>query len=189
MHDEFLKLTKTLNVPLLNEDDITALDELQEQWEHWENRERQHAPSRIAEEQSAAFSTFLDNPIAEHEQRLLILADANLTGTRYAMLRRACAALRGRISAQAAEIVRPALDRALDALNDEHARRRESAEPVLSSKDRNPHVIEVRRVIDFADKLATRAYMAMSGSGDVSPLVLADVLINGANVLTPEERA
>ena len=189
MHDEFFALTKSLNVPLLSEDDITALDELQKQWAHWENRERQHAPSRIAEEQSAAFSTLLDHPIAEHEQRLLILADANLTGTRYAMLRRACVALRSRITTQAAEIVRPALDRALDALNDEHARRRESAEPVLSSKDRNPHVIEVRRVNDFADKLATRAYMAMNGSGDVAPLVLADVLMNGANVLTAKERA
>ena len=141
MHDEFFALTKTLNVPLLSEDDITALNRLQKQWEHWANRERQQA----------AFETFLGNPTAENEQRLVVLADANLTATRYAMLRRACAALRGRISAQAAQIVRPALNRALDALNDEHTRRRESAEPVLSSKERNPIVIEARRAIDFAD--------------------------------------
>ena len=188
MHDEFFALTKILNVPLLSEDDITALNRLQKQWEHWTNRERQHAPSRVATEQQAAFETFLGNPTAENEQRLVVLADADLTATRYAMLRRACAALRGRISAQAAQIVRPALNRALDALNDEHTRRRESAEPVLSSKDRNPHVMEVRRVIDFADKLATRAYMAMSGSGDVSPLVLTDVLMSAeeSRVLTAE---
>ena len=188
MHHEFFALTKTLNVPLLSEGDITALNRLQKQWEHWTNRERQHAPSRVATEQQAAFETFLDNPTAENEQRLVVLADANLTATRYAMLRRACAALRSRLSAQAAQIVRPALDRALATLNAEHTRRRESAEPVLSSKDRNPHVIEVRRVIDFADKLAQRAYTALSGSGDVSPLVLADLLMSTdvQRVLTAE---
>ena len=152
MHDEFLTMTKTLNVPLLSEDDITALNRLQKQWEHWANRERQHAPSRVATEQQAAFETFLGNPTAENEQRLVVLADANLTATRYAMLRRACAALRGPISAQAAQIVRPVLDRALD----------------------------------FADKLTHRAYTALSGSEDVAPLVLADVLIGGAHVLTTE---
>ena len=136
MHDEFLALTKALNVPLLSEDDITALNRLQKQWEHWTNRERQHAPSRVATEQQAAFETFLDNPTAENEQRLVVLADTNLTGTRYAMLRRACAALRGRISAQAAEIVRPVLNRALGALNAEHTRRRESAEPVQRTAPR-----------------------------------------------------
>ena len=55
MHDEFLALTKTLNVPLHSEDDIIALSRLQKQWEHWANRERQHAPSRVATEQQAAF--------------------------------------------------------------------------------------------------------------------------------------
>ena len=55
MHDEFFALTKTLNVALLSEDDITALNRLQKQWEHWANRERQHAPSRVATEQQAAY--------------------------------------------------------------------------------------------------------------------------------------
>ena len=113
MHIEFLTLTKALNVPLLSEDDTTALHRLQKQWEHWANRERQHGASRVAEEQHAAFTAFIDNPTAETEQRLLVTADANLTATRYATLRRACAALRGRISAQAARIIRPAMDRAL----------------------------------------------------------------------------
>ncbi len=79
-------------------------------------------------------------------------------------------ALRGRISAQAAQIVRPVLDRALNTLNDEHTRRRESAEPVLSSRDRNPIVIETRRAIDFAEKLAHRAYTALSGIEEVAPM-------------------
>ena len=79
MHLEFLSLTKVLTVPLLSEDDTTALHRLQKQWEHWANRQRQHVASRVAEEQHAAFTAFLDNPSTETEQKLLVTADADLT--------------------------------------------------------------------------------------------------------------
>ena len=187
MHIEFLTLTKALNVPLLNEDDITALHRLQKQWEHWSQRERQHAASRVAEEQQAAFVAFLDNPTAETEQKLLVTADASLTSTRYAALRRAFAELRGRISAEAARIIRPAMDRALEALRAEHERRREVAEPVMSSKDRAPSVIEARLAVESAESIATRLLWASDGTSDKPPLELASVLIGGANDLTPED--
>jgi len=186
MHNEFITLTKSLNVPLLNTADIDALNRLQKQWAHWSQRERQHAASRIAEEQQAAFAAFVENPTTETEQKLLVTADANLTATRYATLRRACTALRGRIGAQAAHIIRPAMDRALEALRAEHARRREVAEPVMSSKDRAPAVIEARRAVEYAEGIATRVLWASDGTSDKPPLELADVLTNGANDLTPE---
>ena len=185
MHDEFFTLTKTLNIPLLSEDDIAALHRLQKQWTHWSQRERQHAPLRVAEEQQAAFNAFLDNPTAETEQRMLVVADANLTGTRYALLRRACVALRGRISAQAAKIIQPTLDRVLAALRAEHERRREAAEPVMSSKDRAPLVIEARRALERAESIGNRLLWASDGKSDKQPLELADVLL-GATELTPE---
>ena len=177
MHIEFLSLTKALNVPLLSEDETTALHRLQKQWEHWANRERQHGASRVAEEQHAAFTGFLDNPSAETEQKLLVTADADLTATRYATLRRACAVLRGRISAEAARIIRPAMDLALEALRAEHARRREVAEPVMSSLDRNPVVIEARLAVESAESIATRLLWASDGTSDKPPLELASVLI------------
>ncbi len=187
MHLEFLSLSKALNVPLLSNDDIAAVHRLQKQWEHWANRERQHAASRVAEEQHAAFAAFIDNPTTETEQKLLVTADAELTATRYATLRRACAALRGRISAEAARIIRPAIDRALEALRTEHARRRETAEPVMSSRDRNPIVIEARLAVESAESIATRLLWASDGTSDKPPLELASVLIGGANDLTPED--
>ncbi len=187
MHIEFLSLTKTLNVPLLSEDEIAAVHRLQKQWEHWANRERQHAPARVAEEQQAAFNAFLNNPTPETEQKLLVTADANLTATRYATLRRACAALRGRLSAEAARIIRPAIDRALEALGAEHAHRRESAEPVMSSKDRAPSVIEARLAVESAESIATRLLWASDGTSDKPPLELASVLIGGTNDLTAED--
>lgn len=187
MHNEFLSLTKALNVPLLSQDDIAAVHRLQKQWEHWAHRERQHAAARVVEEQQAAFTAFLDNPTAETEQKLLVTADADLTGRRYATLRRACVALRGRISAQAAGIIRPAIDRALEALRAEHARRRETAEPVMSSKDRAPSVIEARLAVESAESIATRLLWASDGTSDKPPLELASVLIGGTNDLTAED--
>jgi hypothetical protein len=186
MHTEFLSLTKALKVPPLSEDDTTALHRLQKQWDHWANRERQHAASRVAEEQHAAFNGFLDNSSAEAEQKLLITADADLTATRYATLRRACAALRGRISAEAARIIRPAIDRALDALRSEHAHRREVAEPIMSSRDRAPSVIEARLAVESAESIATRLLWASDGTNDKPPLELASVLIGEAEDLTSE---
>jgi hypothetical protein len=116
---------------------------------------------------------------------MLVVADANLTGTRYALLRRACVALRGRISAQAAKIIQPTLDRVLAALRAEHDRRRETAEPVMSSKDRNPVVIEARRALERAESIGNRLLWASDGKSNKQPVELADVLL-GAKELTPE---
>ena len=184
MHDEFLSLTKALNVSLLGADDIDSLNRLQKQWEHWTQRERKHAAARVAEEQQAAFNAFLDNPSAETEQKVALTADANLTGTRYAALRRAYTALRGRISAEASRIIRPAMDRALEALREEHMRRREIAEPVMSSKDRHPAVIEAKRAVESAESISTRVLWASDGKSDKPPVELADVLMSRANDLT-----
>lgn len=85
MHSEFLALIKVLNVPLRCEDDIAELNPPQKQWVHWSQRERQHAAVRIAA-----------------EQKLLVAADAILTGTGYVALRRGFGEQRGRVGAQAA---------------------------------------------------------------------------------------
>lgn len=187
MSDEFLTLLNTLRVPLLAEPDVAKLKVLQKEWKHWESRELQHASLRIAEEQRATYAAFLDNPTADNEQRLMVLADPALTGTRYGLLRRAFTELRGRISAQAARIIRPAIDRALEALRAEHTRRRDVAEPVMSSKDRNPMVIEAQRALECAESIATRLLWASDGTSDKPPLELASVLMNEANELTPED--
>ncbi len=184
MTDEFITLTKALKIPLLNEHEIAAVQQLQTEWSHWRERERQIMPSQIEEEQKEAFRAFLESPTPEREYQLTLLADVNLTGTRYATLRKAFTALRGRISAHAVKIIRPAMDRALETLRAEHARRRENAEPVMSSKDRNPVVIEAKRAVESAESIANRLHWASDGKSEKSPLELADVLMSGANDLT-----
>ena len=167
MHEEFVSLLKKLNVPMLTEQDTAKLRLLQKEWKHWEAREEQHA----------AYAAFLGNPTAENEQGLMVLADASLTGTRYALLRRAIGELRGRLSAQAADIVRPVIHHALAVLNAEHERRLETAEPVMGSKNRNPLVIETRTAIDYGDRISMYVLDASGGKSQRAPLDLADVLI------------
>jgi len=177
MHEEFVALLKKLNVPLLAETDVAKLKLLQKEWKHWEGREQQHMPLRIAEEQRVTYAAFLDKPTAENEQRLMVLADQVLTGTRYALLRQAFADLRGRLSAQAADIVRPVIHHALEVLNAEHERRKETAEPVMGSRNRNPLVIETRRAIEYGDRISQNVLDASAERRPKPPLDLADVLI------------
>lgn len=181
MNTEFTDFLKLLKVPLLSAADIAALRQLQEEWAHWWNREQQIMPLRIEEQRKLAYATFLDSPTEENERCLTVLADPNLTATRYALLRRAFADLRARVSARAGEILRPVVQRISSALDTEHARRLETAEPVMSSKQRNPIVIESRKAMEHADRLACYVLGACGGkNGDRSPLALADVLMKGA---------
>ena len=177
MKETTLPLLKRLNVPMLNAGDIAELKRLQKEWERWEQREFQIMPLRIAEEQKAAFTAFLDNPTPENEQRLADLADTTLTTTRYAMLRRAFKALRGKITAQAASILKPVLDRASAALQSEYENRMGKCEPVMGSIKNHPDVREVRRTLDAIVSHAARVFTALDAKSDLSPMVLADSLL------------
>lgn len=195
MHEPFLTLAKALKVPLLSRDELAELNRLQSQWEHWSERERQHAPERIAEEHAAAFAAFVADPTTDNEARLLATADTAHIAARFATMRRACHALRQRITAQAAGIVHPVCHRVVEAFTTEHARRREKAEAVMGSKDRHPAVVEMRQAIDFAEKHLHRAFSALNGRQDDAPLALAEALLaptaptKAAAALTPAARA
>jgi len=195
MHEQFLTLAKVLKAPLLSRDELAELTRLQTQWEHWSERERQHTPERIAEEQAAAFAAFLTDPSADNEARLLATADTAHTAARFATMHQACQALRQRITCQAADIVHPVFQRVVAAFTAEHGRRREKAEAVMGSKDRHPAVAEMRQATDFAEKHLQRAYSALNGRPDEAPLALAEALLPPtvpapiAPALTPAARA
>ena len=91
MNQELVSFLKSLKVPMLSPDEIAVLRQLDAEWKHWEQREQQIMPLRIDQEKKAAYAAFLDAPTGENEHRLLVLADPVLTGTRYALLRRAFA--------------------------------------------------------------------------------------------------
>jgi hypothetical protein len=189
MNDEFTSLVKSLKVPLLTAMDVATLTQLQKQWEHWKQRELEHLPLRIEPHQKAAYDAFLANPTAEAEQRMLVLADRNLTGIRYALLRRACADLRARIGAQAAAIVKPIAERILAAVQEEHDRRLERAAPLKWDKNKEPGVVEAQRAADHAFGWSSRLISA-ARTGDQQPLQMADVLMHPdlLPVLTPDPK-
>lgn len=190
MSEEFTALVKALKIPLLSDAEIAALRELQREWDHWREREQQLMPLRIEEERKLAYAAFVENPSPENEHRLTILADVNLTGVRYALLRRAFADVRARITAQAGKILRPVFERISAALAAEHARRFEKAEPIMSSKNRNPVVIESRKAIEYADRLGGYVFTACGGTAsERSPLELAGTLASSVDALTSKEGA
>jgi len=80
MSEEFITLTKALKIPLLDEFDTATIQQLQSEWSHWRERERQIMPLRIAEEQKEAFAAFLESPTPEREYQLMLLADVLMSG-------------------------------------------------------------------------------------------------------------
>jgi hypothetical protein len=108
------------------------------------------------------------------------IADPILTGTRYGLLRRAFTELCGRLCVQAADIVRPVIHHALAVLNAEHERRKETAEAVMGSRNRNPLVIETQRAIEYGDRISQNVLDASAGRRPKPPLDLADVLIGSS---------
>ena len=54
----------------------------------------------------------------------------------------------------------------------------------MSSKDRNPVVVEARKAVEYAEGIGNRLLWASDGKSDKQPVVLADVLMSGANDLT-----
>ena len=190
MIEQFITVTQSLNTPLLTAADIAALRELHAQWEHWHDREEEHSEAKVAEQQKQAFDAFVEQPTAEREHRMLLTADEALTGRRWAVMRRACVALRSRIEADAAKLLHPVIDRLNAALTSEHERRLEAAEPVRSNKRNNPTVIESERALEFCNRMSNYVLWA-SGPADSgrSPLELAGALIalSEAQHLTAEE--
>jgi hypothetical protein len=101
MHEGFILLLKSLNVPLLADAEMRRFSNYTSDGNTGKIVSASMGRSallRINAWHSQNFSTTRTHT----KQRMLVVAGANLTGTRYALLRKACAALRGRISAEAA---------------------------------------------------------------------------------------
>jgi hypothetical protein len=177
MNQEFVSLVKSLKVPLLNPKEIAALEQLEQEWRHWAEREKQIMPLRIEAEQKAAYAAFVDDPSEANERRLAALADPLLTGKQYGLLRRAFGELRCRITARAAAILKPTLGRIRETLAAEHKRRREQAEEVMGSKDRHPSVKQARAALDCIEYIHGSVFRSCAGHIDASPFTLAGGLV------------
>jgi hypothetical protein len=177
MNQEFVSLVKSLKVPLLNPKEVAALEQLEQEWRHWAEREKQITPLRIEAEQKAAYAEFLDDPSEANEQCLAALADPLLTGKQYGLLRRAFADLRCRITVRAAGILTPSVARIREAVAAEHKRRREKADEVMGSKDRHPSVKQARAALDCIEYIHGSVFRSCAGHIDEPPLKLAGGLV------------
>ena len=168
--NELVALLKSLKIPTLNPEELAAFRQLEQEWRHWEEREKQMMPLRIEAEQKAAYAAFLHDPSDANEQHLAVLADPLLTGKRYALLRRAFGELRCRITTQAGVILKPTVARVKEALAAEHNRRLEKAGSVLA-------VDQTRAALDCINWIRISVFRASTGQSDASPLRLAGGLV------------
>ena len=80
--------------------------------------------------------------------------------------------MRGRITAQAAVILTPAVERIREAVAAEHKHWLEKAEPVMGSRDRAPAVKEVRAALDCIEYIHRSVFRACNGHSDETPFQL-----------------
>jgi hypothetical protein len=179
LDDQFLSILKTLKLPFLNKETVATLRTLEDQWLHWRNCESQYADANIPADHDAAYTAFLDNPDDANQRALLATADRHLVAARYALLRRAYADLRCKVSTEAGKVLRPFLERINTAMSEEHAKRLEHAAPVNYSKLLNPAVIEAQKASNYANSIYNRVFAASNELGrDDSPLELARPILD-----------
>ena len=168
----------SLKLPSLTKADRAALRSLQREWEHHSARLGQLDPERILADQKTAYHAFLADPTEENEQRLAVLADERLTAKRHSLLRQAHMELRRRANEKAGTILRPAMERAQQALTRELEARQETLRTTGMNHWHDDRCIELRRAVDqVALGLDTVAQAAASiQGGDIPPLELAAML-------------
>jgi hypothetical protein len=169
MNTSLQDILTPLGVDPIPASDLARIAELQKQWLHWDKKADHYRNTTAEPEFQQARADFLENPTPATEQRLLVLADTTLTMRRYCVLHRAIRELQSRLTAQAAAILQPHLDRARSALDAEYSRRYEKAEPVWSNKKNHPTVRECKRWMDEADTVGQRIFRAADGNSEQSP--------------------
>jgi hypothetical protein len=172
-------LLEPLKVPGLSQENLTALNSLQHEWEQQAGRMNALTPERVLADHKAACKSFLETPTPENEQRLLVLADTQLTNRRHDVILQAYAELQRRTQAKAVELFRPVLERIQRAFAAELERRETSAR----KEDLNPRTdagcIEMRRAQEcISDELSNLDQAAMNPQAPaMAPMDLAAVLL------------
>lgn len=189
MHTSITTLLTTLKLPTLSQADITTLNLLQRQWEQHAERLHRLRPEQVLVDQRAAYKVFLDDPTPDNEQKLVVLADAQLTGRRHAMLHDAYAELQRRIQSKIADILRPVLEKIHAAFQKELACREASAQSEGLNTRTDVGCIEMRRAVErIAHELSTVAEGVFYPQiEDKSPLDMAALLLQAGEQMVEDE--
>lgn len=179
MRTSITALLKSLKVPTLSEDNIATLKLLQHESNEHSQRMNALSPERVLRDQKAAFKTFLGAPTPENEQRLLVLADTQLTNRRHSVLLDAYAELQRRSLAKALEVVLPALERIKRAFATELERRETTTRNGGLDSRKDAGCIEMRSHLDrVARELADLEQYALSPqTADRTPMDMAAMLL------------
>lgn len=170
---------RSLNLTVLTHADVSALTALQRDWERHSERMSQLRPEHAISDRTVAYLAFLNDPSAEKEQRLAVLADERLTAKRYALLHEAHAQVRRVIFGKAAGIVDSALATLQQTLRDELNAQEELSKKEGHNKRTDDRCIELREAlaqVTQALKLQDEA-INTEQPAELSPLSLATILL------------
>jgi len=182
MHPSLATTLDSLNLPALSKLDVSALRDLQHDWQRHSERMLLLLPDRVLNDRKTALEAFLTDPTEETEERLAVFADDRLTARRYAVLHDAHAELRRRCNEKAADILRPVLESLEKSFAEELESREVAAQAEGLNKRTDARCIELRearsRITHGLKTLAEAT--SLSPIEELSPLALAEVLLADA---------
>jgi len=171
-------LLKKLGIALPGENEIAQLNALQARWRAFQARANDASPRHVPERKEAAFKAFAEDPTAENERQLMILADTDLTLKRMSVLREGLKEVCRRITGEAADVIAPYFDSSLATLEQELQIRKEQKTTFYPSSD--PRVKECQKAYDFVSWRWGQFATARSRKCDDPPLEVCEVFLPDA---------
>jgi hypothetical protein len=161
MKTEIRTLLTSRGITMPGGDEIEQLHRIQDRWQSLDARRKQVLPSRVEEDQKAAYTAFMADPSPENEMQLAITADTNQMLLRYATRHKALTEYMKLVVCEAAELFKPFQEAASKVLHEELEQRRQNKTTLYTESD--PAVKQCRAWVDEMSRAGTRLLNAHCG--------------------------
>ena len=176
MKSEIRHLLTSHGIVMPGGNEIEHLHRLQARWQALDARRSQVMPSRVEEDQVAAYTAFMADPSPENEIQIAVMADTNQMLLRYAARHKALTDYMKLIANEAAELFKPFQLEAGKVLQEELDRRKANKTTLYADSD--PAVKQCRRWMDAMSRAGSRLLRADYGHDspdDLAEFFLEDV--------------
>lgn len=161
MKSEIRHLLTSHGVAMPGGNEIEHLRRLQARWQALDARRSQVMPSRVEEDQVAAYTAFMADPSPENEIQIAVMADTNQMLLRYAARHKALTDYMKLIANEAAELFKPFQLEAGKVLQEELERRKANKTTLYADSD--PAVKQCRGWMDDMSRAGSRLLRADYG--------------------------
>lgn len=176
MKSEIRHLLTNRGIVMPGGNEIEHLRRLQARWQALDARRSHVMPSRVEEDQVAAYTAFMADPSPENEIQIAVMADTNQMLLRYAARHKALTDYMKLIANEAAELFKAFQLEASQVLQEELDRRKANKTTLYADSD--PAVKQCRRWMDAVSRAGSRLLRADYGHDspdDLAEFFLEDV--------------